>query len=121
MGMASLMDFLKMSFHGGTDVAPAMEHALEVMERDEYEKADLLIISDFIMADLPESMLESISSQRSKGNRFYSLVVGCSFLSNRLETLFDHEWVYDPHSSRIMELVGFQSRLFVDRQPDANP
>lgn len=121
MGMASLMDFLKMSFHGGTDVAPAMEHALEVMERDEYEKADLLIISDFIMADLPESMLESISSQRSKGNRFYSLVVGCSFLSNRLETLFDHEWVYDPHSSRIMELVGFQSQLFVDRQPDANP
>jgi uncharacterized protein with von Willebrand factor type A (vWA) domain len=115
MGMASLIDFLKMSFHGGTDVAPALQQALEVMERDEYQKADLLIISDFIMADLPKDMLEAIDSQRTQGNRFYSLVVGSSFMSKRLNTLFDHEWVYDPKSSRIEELVSFQRRIVDDR------
>ncbi|BEH13916.1 VWA domain-containing protein [Marinobacter shengliensis] len=111
MGIASLIDFLKMSFHGGTDVSPALQHALEVMEHDKYQKADMLIISDFIMASLPEDMLSDINKQREHGNRFYSLVVGSSFLSTRLETLFDHEWVFEPHSSRIQELVSFKGRV----------
>jgi len=111
MGVASLIDFLKMSFHGGTDVAPAMQHALEVMEHDKYQKSDMLIISDFIMASLPGDMLSDIKKQREHGNRFYSLVVGSSFLSTRLETLFDHEWVFEPHSSRIQELVSFKGRV----------
>lgn len=111
MGMASLIEFLQMSFHGGTDVAPALQHALEVMERDKYQKADLLMISDFIMAKLPEATLSDINRQREHGNRFYSLVVGSSFLSARLKTLFDHEWVFEPHSSRIQELVGFKGRV----------
>jgi len=111
MGISALIDFLKMSFHGGTDVAPALQQALEVMEKDEYQKADLLIISDFIMASLPDDTLESIDKQRETGNRFYSLVVGSSFMSKRLDTLFDHEWVYDPQNSRIQELVGFQNRI----------
>jgi uncharacterized protein with von Willebrand factor type A (vWA) domain len=117
MGMVALIDFLKMSFHGGTDVAPALQHALEVMERDEYQKSDLLIISDFIMFGLPEDMLEAIDTQRTQGNRFYSLVVGSSYMSNRLGTLFDHEWVYDPATSRIKELIGFQERMLRDRSP----
>lgn len=111
MGVASLIDFLKMSFHGGTDVAPALQHALEIMERDRYQKADLLIISDFIMASLPEDVLLDIDKQRGHGNRFYSLVVGSSFLGTRLRSLFDHEWVFEPNSSRIQELVGFQNRM----------
>ena len=110
-GMASLIDFLKMSFHGGTDVAPAIEHALEVMEQDAYEKADLLVISDFIMAGLPDDMLEQIENQRSNGNRFYSLVIGHEYMSRRLKSLFDQEWIYDPASSSIHELIGFQQRM----------
>lgn len=34
VGMESLMRFLQMSFHGGTDVTPALEHALDMMEKD---------------------------------------------------------------------------------------
>ena len=114
MGMAALIDFLKMSFHGGTDVAPALQHALETMKRDKYKKADLLIISDFIMSELPDEMLPAIEEQRAHGNRFYSLVIGPSFLSQRLKTLFDREWIYDPERSRIQELLTFQSRIVED-------
>lgn len=120
MGMASLINFLKMSFHGGTDVAPALDHALEIMERDAYQKADLLIISDFIMAGLPETVLADINSQRANGNRFYSLVVGSTYMTQRLQSLFDHEWVFDPETSRIQELVGFQERMQRDTNNPMN-
>ena len=110
-GMEALIKFLGMSFHGGTDAIPALDHALGVMQRDTYERADLLMISDFIMASLPCQLLQQIEQQRTHGNRFYSLVVGDCFMTQRLTSLFDHEWVYDPHSSQIHELIGFEQKL----------
>lgn len=110
-GMEALIKFLGMSFHGGTDAIPALNHALGVMKIEAYERADLLMISDFIMAGLPEDLHQKIEQQRIYGNRFYSLVVGDCFMTQRLTTLFDHEWVYDPHSSQIHELIGFEKKL----------
>ncbi|MGB2222240.1 VWA domain-containing protein [Neptunomonas sp.] len=107
----NVIDFLKMSFSGGTDVAPALNQSLKVMQKDEYHNADLLVISDFIMGGLPSSVLKEIEKLRVNGNRFYSLVVGEAFMSNRLKSLFDQEWIYDPQHSSIHELVGFQQRL----------
>ncbi len=106
-----LMNFLNMSFHGGTDVAPALLHSLEVMEKEAFEKADVLVVSDFIMASLPGQVSEKIYSQRTKGNRFNSLVVDQTFMSQRLESLFDQEWVFDPVTSCVNELIGFQQRM----------
>ena len=110
-GLASIIDFLKMSFHGGTDAVPALGHALKTMAAETYQKADLLMISDFIMADLPPETLANIEQQRAKGNRFYSLVVGSAYMVQRLKSLFDHEWVYNPTTSSIHELIGFQQHL----------
>ncbi|MBN0595388.1 hypothetical protein JTM42_33460, partial [Pseudomonas aeruginosa] len=98
------------------DAIPALDHALGVMKSEAYERADLLMISDFIMASLPEHLRQQIEQQRTHGNRFYSLVVGDCFITQRLTSLFDHEWVYDPHSSQIHELIGFQRKL--DGRPE---
>ena len=100
-----------MSFHGGTDAAPALGHALKTMAAETYQKADLLIISDFIMADLPPATLANIEKQRGEGNRFYSLVVGSAYMVQRLKSLFDHEWVYNPTTSTVHELIGFQQKI----------
>lgn len=116
LGLGALMEFLGMSFHGGTDVTPALAHALEVMERETYEKADVLVISDFIMAGLPKPIDAKIGAQRDLGNRFYSLVINRTFMTQRLISLFDHEWVFDPSTSSVHEIVGFQQR--VAGQPD---
>ena len=110
-GMDTLMGFLGMSFHGGTDVAPALDKALQVMQEDAYRNADALIISDFIMAGLPKDTLERIGRQRSDGNRFHSLVIGDCYMTERLKSLFDQEWVYDPRRSQIRELTGFERKL----------
>lgn len=110
-GMKSLMHFLQMSFHGGTDVAPALKHALDTMQREQYAKADLLVISDFVMGHLPSKILDAIEVQRFNGNRFHSLVINGGFHAQDVRSLFDQEWIYDPYSSQITELLAFKKRM----------
>jgi uncharacterized protein with von Willebrand factor type A (vWA) domain len=106
-GLSSLINFLSKSFHGGTDVAPALDHALAVMKQESYKKADILVISDFIMGTLSKSIMDAINSQRECGNSFNSLVIGDCFMAKRLKTYFNNEWVYNPRTSKIQELVQF--------------
>lgn len=104
IGMAKVMEFLQRSFHGGTDAGPALSHALGMMSQEKYEQSDLLIISDFIMASLPESLYERISDAKENKNRFYSFSIGDLFLSKRLQEVFDNEWVYNPANSSISSI-----------------
>ncbi len=119
-GLASLMNFLSNSFWGGTDIAPALRHTLEVMRKDEYKKADVLVVSDFIMGSMPADILKGIEAQRDEGSQFYSLVVGNCFMDNRLKTLFDYEWVYDPRRSSITELVNYHNQSGLLYTKEAN-
>lgn len=110
-GIADLVSFLSKSFYGGTDAAPALRHALSLCQSESYEKADVLMISDFVMGSLPEILLSDIKKQREKGNQFHSLVIGNLFMENRLKTHFDNEWVYNPNSHQIEQLVKFQQHI----------
>lgn len=106
----NLLSFLQKSFHGGTDVAPAISDGLTKMATAEYKNADMLIISDFVMASLPQTLLDDMSVLREQGNKFNSLVVDSCFMEHRLKSIFDTEWVYDPRTSNIIELINFQER-----------
>lgn len=115
-----LMQFLTRSFEGGTDLTPALERALDKIHRKDaskkpdqpdYRLADLLVISDFLMADLSEPLQDRIEQLKHQGNRFHSLVIGETYMLDRLKHLFDQEWVYDPHRSEISELVTFKERM----------
>ena len=101
IGMTKVIEFLQRSFHGGTDVGPALTYTLSMMNDEKYNQSDLLIISDFMMASLPESLHEKISNAKENKNRFYSLSIGDLFLSERLQEIFDNEWVYNPSNSSI--------------------
>ncbi|AXQ15863.1 VWA domain-containing protein [Shewanella algae] len=110
-GISALTSFLRRAFHGGTDAAPALAHALKMLKQGDYQKADVLVVSDFIMGELPQSLLQEIEQQRDQGNRFNSLVIGSVFMSRRMKTLFDTEWIYDPYSRQVTEIVGFAKQL----------
>ena len=101
MGFSHALKFLQRSFHGGTDVAPALNCAIEMMNKDDYKKSDLLIISDFIMDSLPESLYKKVSIAKENKNRFYSLSIGNLFLNKRTKEIFDNEWVYNPNTSTV--------------------
>lgn len=107
-GIAELLGFLKMSFNGGTDAAPALDHALSKMEEDAYKNADLVIASDFVMSTLPEATRLCIDRRRADGNKFHSLVVGECYMTHRLKGVFDNEWIVDPRSGAVHALIDFE-------------
>jgi len=115
-GIAALTAFLRRSFHGWTDAAPALSHALTMLKQEDYQKADVLVVSDFIMGDLPQNLLQEIEQQRDQGNRFNSLVIGDAFMTRRMKTLFDTEWIYDPYSRQVTEIVGFAKDIVADNR-----
>jgi len=106
MGLEKVIEFLKKSFYGGTDVDPALTYALNMMKEKEYQKSDLLVISDFVMSSLPNQLVEKIQTAKNEKNKFYSLAIGSLFLDKRLKDIFDEEWVYNPHNSSIHSIKG---------------
>ena len=112
LALSKLLDFLSMSFHGGTDVAPALQEALEQLKTNKYTQADVLTISDFVMSGLPEPTEQSIKAAKKKKNKFYSLCIGNHFYDNRLKLIFDQSWVYNPTNKDIIELTNFMEKVF---------
>jgi Uncharacterized protein containing a von Willebrand factor type A (vWA) domain len=102
-GIEDLIAFLLMSFHGGTDVAPALSHGVKMMDKEEFKNADFLVLSDFVMPELPAETTRSVAKQKEAGNKFYALAIG-DFRLTRLHELFDQQWVYNPQTGGIAEI-----------------
>ncbi|MCD8213166.1 MAG: VWA domain-containing protein [Campylobacter sp.] len=105
MELARLINFLKLSFNDVTDATPALRYALEMLKTKNYEKADVLMISDFVMGNLPLDLLYKIQMQRKLKTKFNSLVIGYGYTAGTMKTLFDNEWIYNQNSNSIQELV----------------
>ena len=96
-GITSLVKFLRMSFNGGTDANPALNHSVKLLEEKEWKNADVLMISDFVMGTLDSELEEKIKAQQKKKCRFFSLAV-TSGGNNAVISTFDKNWIYDTNS-----------------------
>lgn len=98
----AVASFLRMSFHGGTDATQAFAEALRMLRTQDYEDADVLMISDFIMYKIdPLIMGEIRHFQQYKGTEFHSLALSSEANSEILQR-FDTNWVYDPEQKGII-------------------
>ena len=93
--LSKLVQFLRMSFNGGTDAAPALAHAVEQLQTNEWNNADVLMVSDFIMNRLPAELEEKIKAEQEKETGFYSLIIGSDGNKQTLKT-FNENWNYNP-------------------------
>lgn len=94
--------FLRMSFHGGTDISLALYEALRQLRQHDYQEADVLVVSDFIMYRVDEETLNQVrGAQHNRGTQFHSLT-----LSNRpnkkILEVFDSNWIYDPEKKGVV-------------------
>lgn len=96
-GITNLVKFLRMSFNGGTDANPALNHSVKLLEEKEWKNADVLMISDFVMGTLDSELEEKIKAQQQKKCRFFSLAV-TSGGNNAVISTFDKNWIYDINS-----------------------
>ena len=107
-GLGDLLSFLQMSFHGGTDITPAFVKGVELMHGQSYLKADMLVISDFMMPKLPQSTIADIEERRRAGNRFHALTIepnGTSLGRMDCGVVFDNSWKFDPNMHNLTPFV----------------
>ena len=93
--LSKLVQFLRMSFNGGTDAAPALTHAVKQLQTNAWKNADVLMVSDFIMNGLPSGLEEEIKAEQEKETGFYSLVIGSDGNKQTLK-VFNENWNYNP-------------------------
>jgi uncharacterized protein with von Willebrand factor type A (vWA) domain len=112
--MEKLLQFLAMSFHGGTDATPAVRESLKMLETKYYEKADVLMISDFVMSHFDATTKAQIQTAKAKKTKFHSLVIGSSQNQGVISD-FDNTWIYDPNNRNAMiTLVEHLSKMRKD-------
>lgn len=92
-----LVNFLNKSFNGGTDATPALAECLLQLKTENYQNADVLMISDFVMSSLPENLVSQIEAEQERGTSFYSLVIGQS-ANNKTIQCFNENITYDPYN-----------------------
>ncbi len=99
--------FLRMSFHGGTDITLALHEVLRQLQTESYRDADVLVISDFIMYRIEEDILKRVRfHQQNNGTQFHSLTLHQDPNAEVIEQ-FDTNWIYDPKDKGIVrELSG---------------
>jgi len=83
-----LFDFLRISLNGGTDPSLALEYAVSMMSEKNYQKSDVVVISDFQMGEIKEEVIKLANETKKRGNKFYSLLVG-SRPTISFDNLFD--------------------------------
>ena len=101
----NLINFLTMSFNGGTDVAPALKEGLKKMQEDSFKQSDLIVISDGCFGDISQNLQQQMQDQRHKGNKFYLLDIDDN--SNE-KTFFDTHWVYDTQTQKATILYAMR-------------
>lgn len=100
--LESVASFLKMSFYGGTDASLALYEALRQLKNNDYEDADVLMISDFIMYKIDTDILAEIAHfQQNKNTEFHSLSLSKEANADILQR-FDTNWVYNPKEKGII-------------------
>lgn len=108
-----MVEFLTMSYHGGTDIQPALREALEMLKREAFQKADVLVISDFVIPWVEEKVRNEIIFQRKENNtQFHSLYITRSIDPGAVPlAIFDHHWLYDLDNPKIIRqtLETFES------------
>lgn len=93
-GISELIAFLQRSFYGGTDLQAPLRKALDLMQRQKWEKADILLVSDGKFG-APESFRAQIDKAREeKGLRVHGVLIG-RWASRGMETLCDKVHCFD--------------------------
>lgn len=92
--LPGLCDFLGGSFHGGTDLRPALASALETLEREAFRNADVLVISDFRIPKIADRFITRIKDQQGRGTLFHSLTIARGAVNDPLN-IFDNSWLFD--------------------------
>ena len=116
--LEALVEFLNKSFNGGTDATPALAECLRQLKTENYKNADVLMISDFVMASLQKNIASAIRTEQENGTSFNSLVIGNS-ANNRAIECFDENITYNPYDEASRQEFYKRIRQMALRKKDS--
>lgn len=87
---SKLDSFLSDSYGGGTDGEQMLTEAVNILQTDTYEMADVLIISDFEFSPPKAHIVTKIEKEKTLGTRFYGLKIGIS--NHKYHQIMDKIW-----------------------------
>lgn len=71
-----LVEFLNHSFGGGTSMEQAVDEAVRMINSNGWHRSDVVMISDFEMPPISETLMKQILELKRKETAFYALVFG---------------------------------------------
>ena len=92
---------------GSADVGKALEKGVEMMSKDEFEKSDLLVISDGDFDELSQKIVGKMDKQREQENRFFLLDI--TEKSKALD-YFDKHFLYDGKNVKVLGELASEIR-----------
>ncbi|HBH34984.1 MAG TPA: hypothetical protein DDW45_00805 [Gammaproteobacteria bacterium] len=75
-GLANLLQFLQQSFHGGTDVSKPLLMAIDKQQKQQWQEADILLVSDGRFPPQPQLIEEVRRAKASQGLRLHGVLLG---------------------------------------------
>ncbi|MCA9491136.1 MAG: VWA domain-containing protein [Myxococcales bacterium] len=75
-GLESLLDFLFRSFHSGTDFDGPLLRAMDLLDEEDLQAADVLVVTDGLCRAAPEVVDRVASVRAARGVRVWSVVLG---------------------------------------------
>lgn len=85
---------LRKSFYGGSDIEKLINLIDSVIYKKKYERANILIMSDFIFKKLPKNVIKKIQKIKENGHKFHSLAINDVVYKNGLLDNFNTNWRY---------------------------
>jgi uncharacterized protein with von Willebrand factor type A (vWA) domain len=108
-------NFLRMSFHGGTDISLPLFEAIRQLRTNDYQEADVLVVSDFIMYRVNQDVLAEVRHfQQNQGTQFHCLTIG-ERGNPEIMQHFDTSWLYDPAKKGVIRELSAGLRVIGER------
>lgn len=106
-----LLDFLSMSFYGGTDARPAIEESLRMIKTEDYKGADVVMISDFIMPDLDRKTKNELQKAKENKTKFHNIIIG-NHPNTKLINDYNTNWIYNPNDLQAIKKLITNNAIF---------
>lgn len=87
-GLAELLNFLALSFGGGTDADGVLARVINRLNEDTWQKADVLMVSDGEWSS-SSHRVQAVKTARERGTRFHGVQIGSSGMWG-LNAVCDH-------------------------------
>lgn len=94
-GLDALLDLMAQAFDGGTDVQTPIERAIERVRQQEWQDADLLIVSDGEFGLTPATLAQLRQAKKQLALRVHGILIGDRETIGLVEICDTLHWVRD--------------------------